>query len=116
MVRAFLTKCDQLEFDEPLPLYKVEVRLLLAQMVLRWTAAGMFNAERSFRRIKGRKRMPQLVAALHRHATPTPKLSVPPPSVHRGSPPKFHVTRNMLKRRISQNGPPVACLRAMVSR
>jgi putative transposase len=38
------------------------------QMVLRWTAAGMLNAERSFRRIKGYKQMPHLVAALHRHA------------------------------------------------
>src|SRR5271166_6343006 len=38
------------------------------QMVLRWTAAGMLNAERSFRRIKGHKQMPQLVTALHRHA------------------------------------------------
>jgi putative transposase len=35
------------------------------QMVLRWTAAGMLNAERSFRRIKGHKQMPQLVDALH---------------------------------------------------
>jgi hypothetical protein len=39
-------------------------------MVLRWTAAGMLNAQRSFRRIKGYKQMPQLVAALHRHAHP----------------------------------------------
>jgi putative transposase len=39
-------------------------------MVLRWSAAGMLNAERSFRRIKGYKQMPQLVAALHRHAHP----------------------------------------------
>ena len=39
-------------------------------MVLRWTAAGMLNAERSFRRIKGYKQMPQLVQALHRHAHP----------------------------------------------
>ena len=39
-------------------------------MVLRWTAAGMLNAERSFRRIKGYKQMPQLVQALHRHADP----------------------------------------------
>ena len=38
------------------------------QMVLRWTAAGMLNAERAFRRIKGYKQMPQLVAALNRHA------------------------------------------------
>lgn len=40
------------------------------QMVLRWTAAGMQNAESSFRRINGYKQMPQLVAALHRHAHP----------------------------------------------
>ncbi len=41
------------------------------QMVLRWTAAGMLNAQRSFRRVKGYKQMPHLVAALHRHAHPT---------------------------------------------
>jgi putative transposase len=40
------------------------------QMVLRWTAAGMLNAERSFRRIKGHKQMPQLIDALRRHAHP----------------------------------------------
>jgi putative transposase len=40
------------------------------QMVLRWTAAGMLNAERSFRRINGYKQMPQLTAALKRHAHP----------------------------------------------
>lgn len=40
------------------------------QMVLRWTAAGMLNAERSFRRIKGYKQMPDLVDALYRHAHP----------------------------------------------
>jgi transposase-like protein len=40
------------------------------QMVLRWTAAGMLNAERSFRRVKGYKQMPHLVEASHRHAHP----------------------------------------------
>jgi putative transposase len=40
------------------------------EMVLRWTAAGMINAERSFRRVKGHKQMPHLVAALYRHAHP----------------------------------------------
>jgi hypothetical protein len=39
-------------------------------MVLRWTAAGMLNAQRSFRRVRGFKQMPQLVAALQRHAHP----------------------------------------------
>lgn len=37
-------------------------------MVKRWAAAGMLNAERSFRRLKGCKDMPTLVAALARHA------------------------------------------------
>ena len=37
-------------------------------MVRRWVAAGMLNAERSFRRIKGCKDMPVLVAALRAHA------------------------------------------------
>jgi putative transposase len=40
------------------------------QMVLRWTAAGLLNAQRSFRRVKGYKQMPHLVAALRRHAHP----------------------------------------------
>ncbi len=34
----------------------------------RWCAAGMLDAERSFRRVKGHKQMPRLVAALQRHA------------------------------------------------
>jgi putative transposase len=38
------------------------------EMVCRWTAAGMLAAERSFRRVKGCKDMPLLVAALARHA------------------------------------------------
>ena len=43
-------------------------------MVKRWVAAGMVNAERSFRRLKGCNDMPTLLAALRRHAdtvTPT---------------------------------------------
>jgi hypothetical protein len=48
------------------------------QMVLRWTAAGMLNAERSFRRIRGHKQMPQLVAALHRHAHPATSADTEP--------------------------------------
>jgi putative transposase len=38
-------------------------------MALRWTAAGMLDAERSFRRVKGFRELPQLQAALRRHAT-----------------------------------------------
>lgn len=37
------------------------------KMIKRWCAAGMLNAERSFRRLKGYKQMPALVAALERH-------------------------------------------------
>ena len=37
-------------------------------MIKRWCAAGMLNAERSFRRLKGHKDMPVLVAALRRSA------------------------------------------------
>jgi transposase-like protein len=40
------------------------------EMVLRWTAAGMINAQRSFRRVKGYKQMNNLIAALRRHAHP----------------------------------------------
>jgi hypothetical protein len=36
-------------------------------MVRRWTAAGMLVAESQFRRIKGHRDMPLLVAALARH-------------------------------------------------
>ncbi len=36
-------------------------------MIKRWMAAGMLNAERSFRRVKGCKDMPTLLAALGRH-------------------------------------------------
>ncbi len=36
------------------------------KMIKRWVAAGMLNAERSFRRIKGAKDMPTLLAALAR--------------------------------------------------
>jgi putative transposase len=42
------------------------------QMVLRWTAAGMLNAQQSFRRVKGYKQMPQLVAALRPTRPPHP--------------------------------------------
>ena len=44
-----------------------------SDMRRRWCAAGMLEAERSFRRVKGHKQMPRLVAALARHAkTVTP--------------------------------------------
>lgn len=36
-------------------------------MIKRWVAAGMLSTERSFRRIKGAKDMPSLLAALAHH-------------------------------------------------
>ena len=36
-------------------------------MIKRWCAAGLLNAERSFRRLKGYKQMPALVGAIERH-------------------------------------------------
>ena len=37
------------------------------EMKKRWVAAGMLEAQRSFRRVRGYKQVPQLVAALRRH-------------------------------------------------
>jgi putative transposase len=37
------------------------------KMIKRWCAAGMLNAERSFRRLKGYRQLPTFVAALARH-------------------------------------------------
>ena len=39
-------------------------------MKKRWVAAGMLEAERSFRRVRGHKDMAKLVAALGRRVTP----------------------------------------------
>ena len=38
-----------------------------ADMALRWTAAGMMEAAKGFRRLKGHRDMPTLVAALRKH-------------------------------------------------
>jgi putative transposase len=51
------------------------------QMVLRWTAAGMLNAERSFRRVRATSRCPRsspLCADTPTRTPPTdPKRSIP---------------------------------------
>ena len=41
-------------------------------MKKRWCAAGILEAERSFRRVKGHAEMPKLVAALRHHTNPNP--------------------------------------------
>jgi putative transposase len=45
-------------------------------MALRWAAAGMLEAKKQFRRIKGYKAMPQLRAALNRHFNLDPVTGV----------------------------------------
>ena len=40
------------------------------EMRLRWTAAGMLEAEQQFRRIRGHRELPLLLAALHREVAP----------------------------------------------
>lgn len=42
------------------------------KMLKRWCAAGVLNAERSFRRLKGYRQMPTFVAALARHLEAVP--------------------------------------------
>ena len=42
------------------------------KMIKRWCAAGMVNAERSFRRLKGYRQMPTFVAALASHVEAVP--------------------------------------------
>ena len=41
------------------------------KMRLRWTAAGMLDAEHSFRKVKGYRDIPALQAAIKRELTPT---------------------------------------------
>jgi putative transposase len=36
-------------------------------MILRWTAAGVLEAERSFRKVAGYRGLPKLLAALRAH-------------------------------------------------
>jgi hypothetical protein len=50
-------------------------------MLLRWTAAGVLEAEHKFRRVTGHTAMPKLVAALGAHdpcsAVPVKDLTMP---------------------------------------
>lgn len=47
-----------------------------AKMALRWTAAGMLEAAKGFRRLNAHKQMPILKAALMRHRETKPTTSV----------------------------------------
>jgi len=49
-----------------------------ARMALRWTAAGMLEAAKSFRRLKAYKQLPILKTALQSHRSPADALCVDP--------------------------------------
>jgi len=46
------------------------------QQVLRWTAAGLLEAEKGFRRIKGYRQLPMMSEALSRHVVPETSSTV----------------------------------------
>ena len=48
-------------------------RLRGGQMMLRWVAAGVLEAAKGFRRLKGHADMPQLVADLRPRSAPRPR-------------------------------------------
>ena len=45
-------------------------------MVLRWSAAGVLEAEHGFRKIAGYRAMPTLIAGLRAHDTKTDRVSL----------------------------------------
>ena len=73
-------------------------------MALRWTAAGMLEAERQFRRIIGYRGLAKLALAIERDLLPRPSrprprrpLSSSPPDRHTGTAvAKFHDERDIL--------------------
>ena len=46
------------------------------EMGMRWTAAGMLEAERQFRRVIGYRQLPALVFALERELTPAEEVAM----------------------------------------
>ena len=47
-------------------------------MALRWTAAGMLEAAKGFRRLKAYRQLPALKAALEKHRAPADHPAVDP--------------------------------------
>ena len=56
-------------------------------MRLRWTAAGLAEAQKGFRRVKGHRYLPEHIAAIRRELNPTrprrPPLLAPPDTLTR---------------------------------
>jgi len=47
-------------------------------MALRWTAAGMLEAERQFRKVIGYRELAELAVAIEREVVREPAITVPP--------------------------------------
>jgi hypothetical protein len=71
-MRSCLTRLDTFRIESMISVARTTTRNVKSwkdgTMKKRWIAAGMLEAERNFRRVRGCKQMPTLVAAL-RHNT-----------------------------------------------
>jgi putative transposase len=65
------TNCIESMFDTVRTTQRNVKRWRDGDMRLRWTAAGMAEAQRGFRRVKGHRDLPKLLAAIHRELNPT---------------------------------------------
>ena len=65
------TNCIESMFDTVRTTQRNVKRWRDGDMRLRWTAAGMAEAQRGFRRVKGHRDLPKLIAAIRRELNPT---------------------------------------------
>ena len=65
------TNCIESMFDGVRRTQRNVKRWRDGDMRLRWTAAGMAEAQRGFRRVKGFRDLPKLINAIHRELNPT---------------------------------------------
>ncbi|HEU4726924.1 MAG TPA: IS256 family transposase [Kofleriaceae bacterium] len=65
------TNCIESMFDTVRTTQRNVKRWRDGDMRLRWTAAGMAEAQRGFRRVKGFRDLPKLINAIHRELNPT---------------------------------------------
>ena len=77
------------------------------EMRRRWCAAGMLEAERSFRRIKGYKEIGQFIKKLRNKLADNPKIVIPPTysyrsMKHRDHHPHFNKNRGCAQKMTSE--------------
>jgi putative transposase len=65
------TNCIESMFDTVRTTQRNVKRWRSGDMRLRWTAAGMAQAQRGFRRVQGHRDLPKLIAAIHRELHPS---------------------------------------------